>query len=731
MFDLVSSSMEIHPLLHLTRLKEITTTLSQIAQQDHIEQEPHILAYLATALCERGLQDQVRLLAGELLERHAKLMTAESSFATATYVRNLLLQALRDPKRSIRDIAGQAVVAVFTAVQLHNWRDGFLTIVGILEETVEMQETSLFTLYNLCTKEAMALDEELCHSLLRKLFKFTFNLLPQFRVLAVLTLSCFLGNVSLNVEDFIAHLWALSPDETIAVRQSVCHAFVRLIETFPSKVTPNIVACVVNFATRANRHIKEAVMKFIGCAARLDGLAITLVPMMHEIVPIILDGCEGQDHPASDTTRKAATDSLKALATKFAPQLMSFLRPALQLRLTSQDRKQNETAIIVVGTIARVHLEAVTPDFPILIPHLIDLLSRSDPPVQSSAYWALRPAINWIVKPYAPDARKSMILLPFVDNFLCGLMDTNTCVKEAAISLLGGLQTPANPRRLPSHVTRLLDTVIPAYVEPFDTHTRRRIHTLLSIFAHEVGESSLNERIVPLLSTQLTLVENTRLSSLFRGMSWVLNEPRRDYRISRESENDLLISALEIISEVKSDLDSKENTDMICHKVRAFGGVILGLREDQCAGQFRGTLEDSIDPVVSLLTDEHCPEQLRITLALILGHIGLVFPTIVVPYLPAVAPVWFHSLQIAAMDEFKTFACEGLQRVAALNVGGITNGLYWFCSLLFRTPWENPETQPMLLDLLQKCKTRDEAEWALQVQNLPPHLQVELSLRKL
>ena len=112
---------------------------------------PDYIAYLGYILAAMSQEeDRIRTIAGYLLKNNARLIL-RSSPDVIEYVKKAVLQAFDDTSITVRNVAGQAIVAFLGTLEPKNWPECLSHLVAALDDPdFDKQEVSSSLVTLLC-----------------------------------------------------------------------------------------------------------------------------------------------------------------------------------------------------------------------------------------------------------------------------------------------------------------------------------------------------------------------------------------------------------------------------------------------------------------------------------------------------------------------------------------------------------------------------------------------------
>mmetsp|Transcript_12222 Transcript_12222/g.16667 ORF Transcript_12222/g.16667 Transcript_12222/m.16667 type:complete len:922 (-) Transcript_12222:537-3302(-) len=229
---------------------------------------------------------------------------------------------------------------------------------------------------------------------------------------------------------------------------------------------------------------------------------------------------DDDDEVSAWNLRKCSAAGLDILSNLYGDDLLPIMLPIVEQRLTNQDWKVRESAILALGAVAEGCARGLLNLLPRLVQFLVPLLDDPRPLVRSISCWSLSRFAKWLVEAAAAGGGKSaeggaeasgagvgdtqygqQQLDGVLSALLRRVMDQNKRVQEAACSALATLEEEAGARgELLTRVNPILTTLMQA----FATYQRKNLRILydaIGTLADAVGsalaEPSLSSTLVP------------------------------------------------------------------------------------------------------------------------------------------------------------------------------------------------------------------------------------------
>mgnify|MGYP001097907663 CR=1 FL=1 len=194
--------------------------------------------------------------------------------------------------------------------------------------------------------------------------------------------------------------------------------------------------------------------------------------------------------------RKSSAASIDQLSSVFGEGLLPHVLPLVEPLLQSQEWKQRECGILVIGAIAEGCAQALEPHLPQLSTYLLRMMQDEKPLVRSIACWTVSRFSSWYVRHQTDD-----YLRPILWLLLKGMLDRKKRVQEAACSALGTLEEQAQERLVP-----YLEPMLQHITQAFGMYKHKNLLILydtLSTLATSVGSVLNTPQYVSLIMQPL------------------------------------------------------------------------------------------------------------------------------------------------------------------------------------------------------------------------------------
>ncbi|KAK1442774.1 armadillo-like helical protein [Babesia gibsoni] len=161
------------------------------------------------------------------------------------------------------------------------------------------------------------------------------------------------------------------------------------------------------------------------------------------------------------TVRKGAALALDYISQVFGQdqEILVFLLDNIQRRLgDTENWEVNESAVLVLGAIARGCAYGMTPYLPKVIQYLIELTRHRKPLLRSIACWCLSRFADWIYH----EQNEKEYMLPVLNAVLARVLDSNKRVQEAACSSLASFIEDSGARLI-KHIGLIVEVLVKAF----------------------------------------------------------------------------------------------------------------------------------------------------------------------------------------------------------------------------------------------------------------------------
>ncbi|GBE61557.1 HEAT repeat-containing protein [Babesia ovata] len=220
------------------------------------------------------------------------------------------------------------------------------------------------------------------------------------------------------------------------------------------------------------------------------------VPDRVEDVPPRPEGEMGADEDEESatwgtnwTTRKGAALALDYIAQVFGQdqEILQFMLDLIEKRLANEtDWEVRESAVLVLGAIARGSAYAMAPLLPKVVQYLIDLTQHPKPLMRSIACWTLSRFADWLCQPEADDSEQPW-LQPVMNAILSRVLDRNKRVQEAACSALASFIEGGGCQLVP-YIQPIVQTVVKAF-DCYQARNLMMLYDAVSTLAQVFGEA--------------------------------------------------------------------------------------------------------------------------------------------------------------------------------------------------------------------------------------------------
>uniref|UniRef100_A0A8C9HJE2 Transportin n=1 Tax=Piliocolobus tephrosceles TaxID=591936 RepID=A0A8C9HJE2_9PRIM len=139
------------------------------------------------------------------------------------------------------------------------------------------------------------------------------------------------------------------------------------------------------------------------------------------------------------TVRKGAALCLDYLSNVYSDEILEFILPHIEEKLMSDKWNIRESAVLILGAIAKGCMYSLSPFIPKVLEYLIKLLNDSKPLARSISCWCVTRFSSWICHPDNCTKWFEPVLL----NLLKRILDSNKRVQEAACSSFANLEEDA------------------------------------------------------------------------------------------------------------------------------------------------------------------------------------------------------------------------------------------------------------------------------------------------
>lgn len=291
---------------HVSRLVggSMLTTFEALEEARKV---PDVNNYLSYLLVRSGNVDlAIRQAAGLLLKNNIRAHAEpREPHADRDYVKQLVLDGLRDQQAYVRNISATVITTIISADGVYAWPNLLPTLLNIIDAGDD--ENAVLGAFNALTKicEDVAKDLDEPHAnqdppstyLVPRLLNLAIHPHARVRQDALFCLNkfalCRSQAFLVNIESFFNVISQLATDASPAVRKNVCTAIVTLVDVRPDKLVP-IMDQMVSFMLYASRDDDEEVAlescEFFLATAEENDLRRALKPHLNQLVPRLLEG---------------------------------------------------------------------------------------------------------------------------------------------------------------------------------------------------------------------------------------------------------------------------------------------------------------------------------------------------------------------------------------------------------------------------------------------------------
>ncbi|CAM8901663.1 unnamed protein product [Rhodiola kirilowii] len=546
---------------------------SQILQQlQHYSQFPDFNNYLAFILARaEGKSVEVRQAAGLLLKNNLRGSFKLLPPTHQQYIKSELLPCLGAADRHIRSTVGTIISVIVQLGGLAEWPELLKALVTCLDSSeLNYKEGAMDSLSKICEDIPQVLDADVpglnerpINVLLPRLFQLFSSPQASLRKLSLDSVNQYImlmpTALYVAMDQYLQGLFTLANDPAPEVRKLVCAAFVQLIEVRPSFLEPhlkNVIEYMLQVNNDSDEEVSLEACEFWSayCDAQLP--PENLREYLPRLIPVLLsnmvyadddealmdadeDGSlpdRDQDlrprfhtsrfHGSEDNTedddddivnvwnlRKCSAAALDIFSTVFADEILPFMMPVVQAKLSSNDDatwKEREAAVLAIGAIAEGCVNGLYPHLPEIVAFLIPLLDDKFPLIRSISCWTLSRFSKYIIQCIGDQKGYEQF-----DKVLLGLLrrilDPNKRVQEAACSAFATLEEEAAEELAPR-----LETILQHLMCAFGKYQRRNLRivydaigTLADAVGGELNQPKYLDILMPPLISKWQALSDT------------------------------------------------------------------------------------------------------------------------------------------------------------------------------------------------------------------------------
>ena len=278
---------------------------------------PDINNYLALVFSSESppagltLSDQdyhlVRSAAAIMLKNNVKSDYKQIPKPSLELIKMAIPLGIQDKNSQIRSYAGNIATELIRRGGLFSWPEFLPELLKLFsnesgQASPTAQEGAISAMAKIAEDNTVLLERE--HNgqrplnfILPKLIESTKSPLPKVRAQALAAINVFTPRKSQamlnNIDNLLQHLFYLSEDTAIDVRQQVCRAFVRLVEARPDKLLPHIGGLVDYIITQQksdeDEELAREAAEFWLSVGEHENLWEALKPYLDKIIPVLLE----------------------------------------------------------------------------------------------------------------------------------------------------------------------------------------------------------------------------------------------------------------------------------------------------------------------------------------------------------------------------------------------------------------------------------------------------------
>jgi transportin-1 len=307
----------------------------QLEQYNHMH---NFNCYLALILGQvKSEPDEIRCVAGLLLKQNIQNYFGNLK-ESLKYIQQVLLQALLDPSRDIRNTSSNCLATITRGGGLECWFKNELNLTQCLCQLLDSGDMngidgSLSTISKLCEDSYTELDREVygrpVNYLVPKLITFFGHQQVQIRKSAVHSIVNLLQSSSVaedngagifnaiiaNLEPFLQGIFLLANDQDKEIKKDVCRSFVALLDCY-QRIKPfikDIINYMLHQTQDPDENLALEACEFWSAIAEMEAAIQDLQPFIPQLLPVLL---KGMVYSEMDRVMLAAEDDDAHVADK-------------------------------------------------------------------------------------------------------------------------------------------------------------------------------------------------------------------------------------------------------------------------------------------------------------------------------------------------------------------------------------------------------------------------------